>query len=276
MKLPTALSPRARRAQVTDEPFAVEPTLVGMPLGTVRRRAVAIVVDVVLAAAVGLPVILAVSYLALRVQAPEFAHLAMSVVFQPESSDVDREAANVQLMKLIQRRRPDLLPSAVATAIATGDAAQINAATEGLRLNFNPGSSDPSRFDPANNRLTVRGDVLFGPAASVASLLGFGVLYFTLLTWLGRGKTPGKFVCGMRVRRLDGKPLTLGTAFDRAGGYAASVSTAGLGFLRAVRDPNRQTLHDRLAATVVVRERPPGSIRARWFRAPFGRRPQQD
>jgi uncharacterized RDD family membrane protein YckC len=84
---------------------------------------------------------------------------------------------------------------------------------------------------------------------------GFFVAWFTLWTRVGRGRTFGKWVMGLRVVRLDGRPLGWWTAFTRAGGYSASAATAFLGFLEMIWDPNRQALHDRVAATVVLRGR---------------------
>lgn len=57
---------------------------------------------------------------------------------------------------------------------------------------------------------------------------------------------------GLRVARLDGNRLSLWDAFGRAGGYSASLSTLGLGFLEACWNPNRQTVHDRISGTVVL------------------------
>jgi len=83
---------------------------------------------------------------------------------------------------------------------------------------------------------------------------GWGALYFaTLLTWF-QGRTPGKRVLGMRVIRLDGEPITLYIAFERAGGYAAGIATGLLGFAQIMWDPNRQAIHDKIAGTVVIRE----------------------
>lgn len=81
------------------------------------------------------------------------------------------------------------------------------------------------------------------------------MLYFTFFTWIMKGKTPGKWLFGIRVVRLDGKPIGLWDAFGRAGGYSASLSTLGLGFLEAIWHPNRQTVHDRISGTVVIRGR---------------------
>lgn len=86
--------------------------------------------------------------------------------------------------------------------------------------------------------------------------LGFGWagLYFTLFLAYWKGRTPGKRLMGLRVVRLDGKPIGLWVAFNRFGGYAASIFTGLLGFAEMFWDPNRQALHDRIAATVVTRD----------------------
>ena len=84
--------------------------------------------------------------------------------------------------------------------------------------------------------------------------IGWSGLYFTFLTAFLRGRTPGKRVLGIRVVRLDGNPLTYWVAFERFGGYAASLFTGMEGFLRILWDRNRQSLEDKLAETVVIRE----------------------
>lgn len=93
---------------------------------------------------------------------------------------------------------------------------------------------------------------------SVADELGIGFgwsgLYFTFFTALWRGRTPGKRLMGIRVLRLDGKPITWWIAFNRFGGQAASIFTGLLGFFEMFWDENRQALHDRIAWTVVVKE----------------------
>jgi len=89
--------------------------------------------------------------------------------------------------------------------------------------------------------------------------LGFGWtgLYFTAFTALWRGQTPGKRLLGVRVLRLDGKPLSMWGSFERFGGYAAGLVTGLLGFAQVYWDRNRQAIHDKISETVVVRERKP-------------------
>jgi uncharacterized RDD family membrane protein YckC len=84
--------------------------------------------------------------------------------------------------------------------------------------------------------------------------LGWAALYFTFFPVVWRGRTPGKRLLRIRVIRLDGKPIGWWNAFNRFGGYAASVFTGLLGFLEMFWDHNRMALHDRIASTVVVQE----------------------
>ncbi|MFQ5746308.1 MAG: RDD family protein [Gemmatimonadota bacterium] len=99
-------------------------------------------------------------------------------------------------------------------------------------------------------------------ALKFADELGLGIgwsgLYFTFFTGLWRGRTPGKRLLGIRVLRLDGKPISWWIAFERFGGYAASVFTGLTGFLQVLWDRNRQALHDKVAETVVIRDVRPG------------------
>jgi uncharacterized RDD family membrane protein YckC len=85
------------------------------------------------------------------------------------------------------------------------------------------------------------------------------VLYFGLATYWGKGQTPGKWLCGIRVVSLVNRRITLWTAVERALGYGASVLELGSGFLQYFVDPNRRTVHDRIAETIVVEVR-----RSKW------------
>lgn len=84
--------------------------------------------------------------------------------------------------------------------------------------------------------------------------LGWSGLYFTFFLGWWRGRTPGKRLLGIRVVRLDGRPLSFWVSFERFGGYAASLFTGLEGFGRLIWDPNRQALEDKLAGTVVIRD----------------------
>jgi uncharacterized RDD family membrane protein YckC len=87
------------------------------------------------------------------------------------------------------------------------------------------------------------------------------VLYFTLSIHISNGRTIGKSLCGIRVVSLVHPRLTLWHSLERALGYGASALEAGFGFFQYFIRPDRRTVHDRIAETVVLRETrtPPGS-----------------
>ena len=89
---------------------------------------------------------------------------------------------------------------------------------------------------------------------------GWAVAYFTLLPFWWNGRTLGKWLFGLRIVELTGKPLGLMACFGRYGGYAAGLATGGMGFLQVLWDPNRQAVQDKLAHTVVVDLRAPRAI----------------
>jgi hypothetical protein len=84
--------------------------------------------------------------------------------------------------------------------------------------------------------------------------LGFGwaTFYFTAFIALGKGQTIGKKLLGIKVLQLDGTPLSLWDSFERYGGYGAGLATGLLGFIQIYWDPNKQAIHDRISATVVI------------------------
>ncbi len=84
---------------------------------------------------------------------------------------------------------------------------------------------------------------------------GWGALYFsTILAWTN-GLTPGKRLFGLRVVRLNGEPMSWLMAFERSGGYAAGFATGLLGFAHMLWDPNRMGIHDKIAETVVIKDK---------------------
>jgi uncharacterized RDD family membrane protein YckC len=93
-----------------------------------------------------------------------------------------------------------------------------------------------------------------GAADDLGVGFGWSAVFFTAFLAMWRGQTPGKRLAGVRVLRLDGKPLGWWIAFERFGGYAASLSVGLLGFAQILWDRNRQGLHDKACETVVVRE----------------------
>lgn len=80
------------------------------------------------------------------------------------------------------------------------------------------------------------------------------VLYFGLATYFGRGRTPGKRLLGIRVVSLAHERISLWHSLERALGYGASMLEFGFGFVQYFIHPNKRTVHDRIAETIVVRD----------------------
>jgi uncharacterized RDD family membrane protein YckC len=76
--------------------------------------------------------------------------------------------------------------------------------------------------------------------------------YFSGL-WAWRGTTVGGVVVGLKVVRVDGKPLSFPVTLVRSLAAAFSVLVLFLGFLWIAWDSEKQGWHDKIAGTVVLR-----------------------
>ncbi len=175
---------------------------------------------------------------------------------------------------------------AYADALGRGDSAEIGRVREAARIAL--AGDRIQRLEDQRDELRTRnreleGEVdrleeggrgflgfLRGIADDLGIGFGWGALYFTAFLTVWRGQTPGKRAAGVRVIRLDGRPLSWWIAFERFGGYAASLSTGMLGFAQIFWDRNRQGLHDKAVETVVIRDLPPSLASAEGWQ-PAGR-----
>ena len=98
--------------------------------------------------------------------------------------------------------------------------------------------------------LLLRGAHL--PLLWVAVAAVLAVAYSWLFAFLG-GRTPGLAAAGLRLESARGGPLTVDEALLRAALSVPSAALGLLGFALALLDSRRQTLHDKLCGTVVVR-----------------------
>lgn len=118
--------------------------------------------------------------------------------------------------------------------------------------------------------------VLFFPAATVRVLLGlsssglvdyespatyWAVVAELTMDWLyaaamlssRAGGTLGMQVMGIRIARVNGDPVTFSRATWRFFAQILDFVTLGIGYFMQLFTPRRQTLHDMVADTVVVR-----------------------
>jgi uncharacterized RDD family membrane protein YckC len=85
--------------------------------------------------------------------------------------------------------------------------------------------------------------------------LAYTVLFFGLSLYWGRGRTVGKRLMKIRVVSLRHHRLSLWHCIERALGYGASALELGFGFFQYFIHPNRQTVHDRIAETIVIADK---------------------
>ena len=88
------------------------------------------------------------------------------------------------------------------------------------------------------------------------------VVYFAVTVKLGKGQTPGKYLMKIRVLSLTHHDIGWWQAIERGLAYGASLLEGGFGFFQYFLNRNRQTVHDRIAETIVVDIRK-GAHRAR-------------
>ena len=101
------------------------------------------------------------------------------------------------------------------------------------------------------------GEMGLGAFASAEVVIAFYLLgllvslgYYTFFVGLS-GRTPGKEIMRLDVRRSDGGPMTYGRALLRWAGYLVSLTFAGLGFFWIIFDERKKGWHDYLSGTWV-------------------------
>ena len=109
------------------------------------------------------------------------------------------------------------------------------------------------------------GDEIDGPL-TMAKLLMEGLhsiedllestVYFAIALKVSNGQTVGKWIMKVRVVSLTHDSMGWWQSTERALGYGASLLEGGFGFVQFFINRNQQTVHDRIAETIVVDERP--------------------
>jgi uncharacterized RDD family membrane protein YckC/cytoskeletal protein CcmA (bactofilin family) len=88
---------------------------------------------------------------------------------------------------------------------------------------------------------------------------GFGHAYplwyalYCVGMWASKGTTIGGIICGLKIVRLDDRPVDWSVAIVRALGGFLSLCVAGLGFIWVAFDHDKQSWHDKIAGTTIVR-----------------------
>lgn len=81
--------------------------------------------------------------------------------------------------------------------------------------------------------------------------LWFAVYHVAM--WATKGTTIGGIICGLKVVRLDDRPLDWSVAVVRSLSAFLSLAVAGLGFIWVAFDDEKQSWHDKIAGTTIVK-----------------------
>jgi uncharacterized RDD family membrane protein YckC len=103
-------------------------------------------------------------------------------------------------------------------------------------------------------------DMLGRSDSAIAALsdirVQIGLVVATVLFWRFRGATPGKMLVKARIVTAEElAPASTGRLIGRFFAYFVSAIPACLGFLWIAFDKRKQGWHDKLAGTVVVRDK---------------------
>jgi len=83
--------------------------------------------------------------------------------------------------------------------------------------------------------------------------LPFWFAVYCVAMWATKGTTIGGIICGLKVVRLDDRPIDWSVAVVRALGGFLSLAVAGLGFIWVAFDDEKQSWHDKIAGTTIVK-----------------------
>jgi uncharacterized RDD family membrane protein YckC len=95
--------------------------------------------------------------------------------------------------------------------------------------------------------------ILIGALTQMSHLVLPALAAYGAILWKHKGSTIGGIIFGIKVVRLDSRPVDWMTAVVRALACFISLIALGLGFIWIAFDPEKQGWHDKIAGTVVVR-----------------------
>jgi uncharacterized RDD family membrane protein YckC len=283
----------AKRAFISPDFFSVARELVGLPLASPNRRALAILIDgiliAILAKAGGLFLGLAAVFVLIRASRRgerggflrESVRLAVRVIAglvlflvmlklwnttergfrSAEQAITARTPVSTNPERECTQDSPEPDPEPAPATLQDSLSARIKMLEARNERLDNERDCLQASLNRARNNRGIRSYV-GGVFDDLGVGFGWAAIYFTGFLAIMRGQTPGKRLMRIRVIRLDGKPLTWWMSFERFGGYAASFSVGLLGFLQILWDRNRMGLHDKVCETVVVLDNPQAAARS--------------
>ncbi len=80
-----------------------------------------------------------------------------------------------------------------------------------------------------------------------------GLLIYHIAFWTWKQTTVGGIICQLRLTRVDSTPLSFADALVRGLASIFSLAVIGIGALWILKDPDKQSWHDKIAGTYVVK-----------------------
>jgi hypothetical protein len=247
---------------LTDEPLHVAPELLGQPVASPLRRAVALAVDYLILLLPVLAVAIGAAALSLHATDPE-AYRGLRTFLLSKPTPAEAKAAWEAAGPLLVRLEAPGLPADAVEAGERGDREALAKALEGYDLMVTLAIGEREEIHLARKMVLLELDKAIPRPFRALALFGVAALYFTLFHASRRGQTLGKRLLGIRVVQLAGERLSFFESFERAAAYLEIPATLGLSLVSLWRDPNRRLPHDRVVHTAVLRvERPPRAVKA--------------
>ena len=81
----------------------------------------------------------------------------------------------------------------------------------------------------------------------------FWITLYCVIMWATKGTTIGGIICGLKVVRLDDRPVDWGVAIVRGLSSFLSLAVVGFGFIWVAFDDEKQSWHDKIAGTTIVK-----------------------
>jgi len=98
--------------------------------------------------------------------------------------------------------------------------------------------------------------ILLSVTAAMIHVAGVFFLVFAaycVVLWVLKGTTIGGIICGLKVVRLDDRPVDWSVGVVRALAAFLSLAVFGLGFIWVAFDEEKQSWHDKIAGTTIVK-----------------------
>ncbi|MCY4474815.1 MAG: RDD family protein [Chloroflexi bacterium] len=100
----------------------------------------------------------------------------------------------------------------------------------------------------------VIGSAMGGEGQTMNTVLGIAYWIIVLFMVATRGQSPGKIAIGIKIVKMDGRPIGFGTMLLREVlGKIVSAIILLLGYIWILFDGKRQGWHDKIANTYVVK-----------------------